>query len=352
MREDAGGGVNKAPSTGGETRSLRDGYGRLIDYLRVSVTDRCNSRCLYCMPREGVTFLEPGRILSYEQILLLADIFLGLGIRKIRITGGEPLIRKNILFLIEELGKKEALAELVLTTNGIRLAEHARALKRLGVRRVNVSLDTLERETFIRITGQDALNRVLEGVDAALDAGLQVKLNTVAMRGVNEGELPGFVAFALERGVPVRFIELMPQRYNRSFAGELFLPAREIIGRIGAVFSLGVLETGCGDAESGLYEARGKVDGVGAAGPGRSTTVGMISPMSEPFCRQCNRVRLMADGTLKTCLFGEEGPNLKDLLEGGATDERIEEAVLSAVRAKPRSLRSGAGDTVMHRTGG
>jgi cyclic pyranopterin phosphate synthase len=364
-----------------ETRkpgTLRDGYGRVIDYLRVSVTDRCNSRCFYCMPREGVPFIPASRILRYEEILLIADVFLRLGIRKIRITGGEPLVRKNVLFLLAELRKKRDLRELVLTTNGMALGEHARALKRAGVARVNVSLDTLNRDTFRSVTGQDGLVRVLDGIDAARDARLPVKLNVVAMRGVNDREFPDFVAFGIARGLAVRFIELMPQRYNSGFARELFVSTGEILGALEREFRLSPIEAGEGDAASGFYEVsklevpdrEGSGIGSGSAAgpgvlnpktdqstdsikPGRSTVVGMISPLSEPFCRRCNRVRIMADGTLKTCLFGEGGPNLKEMLRGGASGAEIEAAIIEAVHAKPESLHTGSHrDTAMHMTGG
>jgi cyclic pyranopterin phosphate synthase len=336
---------------------LSDGCGRVIDYLRVSVTDRCNSRCLYCMPKEGVPFLPPSRILRYEEILLLADVFLGLGIKKIRITGGEPLIRKNVLFLLEELGKKRGLRELVLTTNGLTLGEHALALKRAGVKRVNVSLDTLRRETFRSITGQDGLEQVLAGIREARNAGLDVKINVVVMRGINDGEFRDFVAFGIGRGIPVRFIELMPQRYNGGFARELFVPTREILESIGGAYIIEPLGTDEGDAASGFYEVRERgsepVPASGSGRPGRSTVVGMISPLSEPFCSRCNRVRLMADGTLKACLFGEGGPNLKELIRTGSSKEEIEAAIFEAIRVKPESLRYGSAcDTVMHMTGG
>jgi cyclic pyranopterin phosphate synthase len=345
---------------------LRDGCGRVIDYLRVSVTDRCDSRCFYCMPREGVPFLPPDRILRYEEILFLADVFLGLGIRKIRVTGGEPLVRKNVLFLLGELGRKRGLEELVLTTNGLALGEHAEALARAGVARVNVSLDTLDRENFRSITGRDGLARVLAGIDAAREAGLPVKINVVAMRGVNDGEFRDFVAFGIERGFTVRFIELMPQRYNRHCARELFVSTGKILESLGGAYRIEPLGTDEGDAASGFYRATEPgADTVpggpgpdadrasGSVKPGRSTVVGMISPLSEPFCRQCNRVRLTADGTLKTCLFGEGGPNLKEMLNSGASREEIETAVFEAVRVKPESLRSGSPrDTAMHMTGG
>jgi cyclic pyranopterin phosphate synthase len=335
---------------------LRDGFDRVIDYLRVSVTDRCNSRCFYCMPAEGVPFIPPDRILRYEEILLLADVFLGLGVKKIRITGGEPLVRRNILFLLGELGRKKGLRELVLTTNGLALGEHAGALKRAGVARVNVSLDTLKGETFRSITGRDGLGRVLSGIDAARDAGLGVKINVVVMKGVNDGEVRDFVAFGIEKGLAVRFIELMPQRYNRGFARELFVSTGKIRESLEAGYRLKPLGTDAGDAASGLYEATELRPGPASAGVRcvhRGTMVGMISPLSDPFCRRCNRVRLTADGTLKSCLFGERGPNLKKLVEEGACRQEIEAAVLEVVRTKPENLRCGSPcDNAMHATGG
>jgi cyclic pyranopterin phosphate synthase len=221
------------------------------------------------------------------------------------------------------------------------------------VARVNVSLDTLRAATFREITGRDGLGRVLSGIRAAREAGLGVKINVVAMRGVNDGEFRDFVAFGIENGFAVRFIELMPQRYNSGFARELFVSAGEIRDALVGAFRLDPRDVEGGDAASGFYKATERTGGRRGENPGRSAVVGMISPLSDPFCRRCNRVRLTADGTLKSCLFGEGGPNLRELLETGAPTEEIETAILGVVRTKPKSLRHGSPcGNVMHATGG
>jgi cyclic pyranopterin phosphate synthase len=322
---------------------LVDSFGRTIDYLRISVTDRCNLRCLYCMPRARVRFLDHKKLLRYEEILRLATLLVGLGVRKVRITGGEPLIRRNILMLFEKLAALDGLEELSLTTNGLLLGDFAERLPMAGIGRVNVSLDTLRADTFRDLTGSDQLQHVIDGVRAARQAGLRVKLNVVAMKGVNDDEYADFLAFAVGHGCDIRFIEVMPQMYNEPFAEDLYISGSDIRRSLRGRYTLGSPITGSGAVKERLY----RVSGYGVK-------VGFISPISDPFCSTCNRLRLMSDGELKTCLFGEPGVNLRDLLRRGSTDSDLRDAVLETVRRKPEKHQIGCDDIhlVMHRTGG
>lgn len=322
---------------------LKDNEGRIIDYLRISVTDRCNFRCFYCMPQDRVPFFPSNDILRYEEIIYIADIFIEMGIRKIRITGGEPLIRRNILFLFEELGKLKNLSELTLTTNGTGLLEYAGGLKQAGVRRVNVSLDSLNRETYKRITGVDDFERVIQGIDVSKDLGLKLKLNVVAMKGINSDEFPDFVKFAVEKEVDIRFIEVMPQVYNNHIAEDIYMPSKVIQEKIEEVYRLEPMPASGPSSTAAVY----RVEGSGSA-------VGLISPLSHSFCSQCNKVRLMPDGCLKTCLFGREGINLKILLKKGMEKKEIKKEIVKEVRKKPQKyyLKKGKVNLVMHRVGG
>jgi len=298
-----------------ESRALKDNYNRAIDYLRISVTDRCNLRCIYCMPEEGVKYIPCSKILRYEEIVRLSDIFIEMGIRKIRITGGEPLLRENILFLIGELGKK----------------------------RVNVSLDSLNRETFRAVTRHDGLGEVLRGVEEARQAGLLLKINVVAMRGINDEEFLDFVQFGLQRNLPLRFIEVMPQFYSEAVVQKRFIGAEDILERIRKKHRVTPLESRVPGSVERLY----RIDKT-------DFQFGIIGAITEPFCSRCNRVRLMANGIVKTCLFGPEGPNLKTMLLEGATENDIKKAIRAVIMEKPEkhSLDESSGDLVMHKVGG
>jgi cyclic pyranopterin phosphate synthase len=322
---------------------LQDGFGRRVDYLRISVTDRCNLRCFYCMPKGGVPFLPSSQILRYEEILKLADLFLELGVKKIRITGGEPLVRKNILFLLQELGKRKSLEELVLTTNGTKLHELAYGLLEAGVKRVNVSLDTLIPFTFLKITGIDLHGRVMRGISEAASLGLKIKVNVVAMRGVNDQELQDFVRYGIDKEVDICFIEIMPHAYNSGVARDLFIPRREIFKRIKAIFPL---------FKTGEAHRRLTADVYGVKGS--EITLGFISALSHPFCERCNRVRLTPDGRLKTCLFGEKDLDLRALIQSQTEEDLIKKEICLAVRAKPakHNLKDEWGNLAMHRVGG
>jgi len=321
---------------------MKDGCGRTIDYLRLSVTDRCNLRCTYCMPEEGVGYIPCEKVLRYEEIVRLSDIFIDMGIRKIRITGGEPLLRKNILFLLGELGKRR-LGELVLTTNGVLLSGFARGLVESGIRRVNVSLDSLREKTFRAITGSDGYGEVIEGIEEADRAGLRLKINVVAMRGINDDEFFDFVRFGSERELALRFIEVMPQFYSEAVVRERFISAQGILERIGKKYGVEPLKS----KDPGSVERLYRIEGTGYS-------FGVISAISDPFCSRCNRVRLMANGVVKTCLFGPEGPNLKRMLMDGASSEEIERTIRDVVMQKPEGhcLDDSTGHLEMHRVGG
>jgi cyclic pyranopterin phosphate synthase len=308
---------------------LVDSYNRVIDYLRISVTDRCSMRCLYCKPRDGVPLLPHGELLRYEEIYRLAGLFVRLGIRKIRITGGEPFERRDLLQLIEKLTALQGLQEVGLTTNGLLLRDFCRGLLDAGIRRVNVSIDTLRPAKFAELTGKDNLSQVIDSIKASRQAGLEIKLNMVAMKGINDTEYTDFLSFALEHGCDIRFIELMPQMYN-----EHSLQKRH------RLISLNQDE---GAVKERLYQPEGF-----------KIRIGFISPISDPFCSTCNRLRLMPEGTLKTCLYSDRGANLKEKLRKGASDSELEGVITDMVKHKPERHQMGCGDAnlVMHRTGG
>ena len=305
---------------------LNDAFGRQIDYLRVSVTDRCNLRCLYCSSKDQFAWLPPEEILTYEELLRVIRIGLRLGIRKIRLTGGEPLVRKGLLDFIARVSRLEGLKDLSLTTNGILLAEMAGALKEAGLRRVNISLDTLRPERYARLCGRPYLEKVLQGIEAALEAGLHpVKINTVVMKGQNDDELEDLARLTLKAPLEVRFIEFMPVGEGAPWQKEAFLSAREIKERL---LSLGDLKpassVGAGPAKTYAF-------------PGAPGKIGFITAMSEHFCERCNRLRLTPEGKLRPCLFSDQEFDLKPLLRSHAGDEALAEAFFSALALKPAS---------------
>lgn len=311
------------------SRGPRDRFLRTINYLRVSVTDRCNLRCTYCMPEEGVAPLDHGDILSYEEILRVARAAVGLGIGKIRVTGGEPLVRRGIVGFVRRVAAIPGVWDLSLTTNGLLLAEMAADLKAAGLRRVNVSLDTLRPEVFERVTRRKGLDRVLAGLAEARRVGLTpVKVNVVAMRGVNEGEILDFAEFAREGGYEVRFIEFMPAN-GETWAEERLLTAAQILETLRSRYPLESVpsEQGTGPSRAFLLPGGGRV--------------GVISPLSDHFCGSCNRLRLTAEGRLRSCLFSDEETDVRELLRAGADDEALTEAILEAVQGKPQGHALG-----------
>lgn len=303
---------------------LIDTFGRLHDNLRISVTDRCNIRCFYCMPEEGIAFQPREDILSFEEIARFARVAANLGVTKLRITGGEPLVRKNLPELVEMLANIDGIEDIAITTNGVLLRNLARPLRDAGLRRLNVHLDTLDRERYIKITRRDDFHRVLDGIDAALEAGLPVKLNAVAVKGLVEDDIVPLALFGREHGIEVRYIEFMP------------LDAQGIWDRAGVLTAdeiLEILAEGIGplDAVSGHDSRAPATEYVFRDGIGR---VGFIASISKPFCKNCNRIRLTADGHLRYCLFAIEETDVKRLLRGTFTDDDIEAAIRRTVAEK------------------
>ncbi len=325
---------------------LLDSYRRTHDYLRISVTERCNLRCTYCMPESGVDLVPKQSLLTFSEISALAEIFIQLGIRKIRITGGEPLVRPHIEVLCFELAGITGLQELALSTNGLLLEEKLPALFHAGVRQLNISLNTLRPDRFEKITRRNTFDKVMSAIRAAVqfqsdtNTGFDsIKINAVAMRDVNDDELTDFVRFGEELtmlaksldwnsaiappAVEVRFIEFMPFR-NNGWNDNTCFPYSEMREKLEAEFSLEKI-----------------TDQIGMRGPATrflvletGTTIGFITSMSDQFCGDCNRLRLTADGMLRTCLFGDDNVNLRDLLRSGASQDRIESAIHTALASK------------------
>jgi GTP 3',8-cyclase len=328
---------------------LVDGHARRVRDLRISITDRCNFRCTYCMPVEGMEWLPRDQLLTYEEIARIARVCVEhFGFESIRLTGGEPLIRAHIVRLVELLAPLGV--DLALTTNGVKLPELAHDLAAAGLQRVNVSLDSLKRDVFLGLTRRDELDRVLAGIDAALDAGMRpVKVNCVVMRGVNDDEIVDLAAFGRAKGVGMRFIEFMPLDADEAWSEAKVVPAREILERIDAVFPLASdpstevdVETSGGHVEpAARYEYR---DGQG--------DVGVIASVTEPFCDNCDRIRLTAEGKLRTCLFALDETDLRVLLRGDAglddseLDDRLSEALVTAVGNKWAGHRIGQVDFI------
>jgi len=308
---------------------ILDSFGRSINYLRISITDRCNLRCIYCMPPEGVPQMSHSEILSYEEVRTVVRATAELGINRIRLTGGEPLVRAELPKLIKMLSQVEGIQELSLTTNGILLKNHALELKQAGLSRVNVSLDTLKADKFRYITRLGDLKGVLEGIEAAREAGFHpVKINTVVMRGINDDETLDFARMTYREGWHVRFIELMP------FKGVAeFVPSVELRQHISLLGKLEPRESITGNGPAMYYRL------AGAKG-----TIGFISPLTEiPFCSRCNRIRLTPDGRLRPCLLGEDEIDLKVPLRNNASTEELKRLILKAVASKPEHHHLGGG---------
>ena len=307
--------------TGSGAVDLVDPFGRTVRDLRISVTDRCNFRCQYCMPAEGMTWLPREDLLSFEEIERFAKLCVDhFGFDGIRLTGGEPLVRAHLPKLVEKLAGLGV--DVAMTTNGATLRMHARALADAGLSRINISLDSLQRERFLELTRRDELDRVLDGIDAAIDAGLQpVKLNAVMMRGINDDEVVDFARFGRERGVSVRFIEFMPLDADGAWSDSVVVPADEIVESVNEAFPLEPVLRGNEPAERYRY-----LDGQGE--------IGVIASVTKPFCGNCDRVRLTAEGQFRTCLFAVDEFDMRDLLRSGATDDELAAAIEQAVGTK------------------
>ncbi len=303
---------------------LIDGHGRLIGDLRVSVTDRCNFRCQYCMPAEGLPWLERAEILTFEEITRLVGLFADMNVHDVRLTGGEPLVRKQFPRLVQMLAGIEAVHDLSVTTNGFMLERDAEALVRAGINRFNVSVDSLQRDQFFELTRRDALPQVLRGLEhlATFPEAHPIKINAVAIRGFTEDEAIPFAEMARRTPYEVRFIEFMPLDADHAWTEDQVLTGDEIREAISAVYPL--------EAQPREPHATARVYNF-ADGRGK---VGFINPVSEPFCADCNRVRLTADGRLRTCLFSLNETDLRGPMRDGADDRELEQIIRDAVWLK------------------
>ena len=304
---------------------LIDTFGRLHTDLRISVTDRCNIRCFYCMPNENIVFKPREELLTFEEIERFVRVVARLGVSKLRLTGGEPLVRRNLDQLIARLVRVPGIEDIALTTNGILLAEQAAALRAAGLKRLNISLDALDAQMFRQIARRDGLDQVLAGIAAAQHVGFEkIKLNAVAIRGLTESQIVPLGRFARERGLELRFIEFMPLDAEQHWTNEQVLSGAAILRR--------------------LAEAFGKLEPIAPAHPGQPASdyrfadgggvVGFINPVSQPFCESCNRLRIRADGQVRNCLFSQEEWDARALLRGEAGDDALEQLVRKCVTAK------------------
>ncbi len=302
---------------------LMDRFDRVIDYIRISVTDRCNLRCRYCVDGQ-LPFIAHEEILRYEEIIRFVRICAGLKVNKIRITGGEPLARRGIPFLIKEINAIPGIEDIGLTTNGVLLGDQITALKEAGLKRVNISLDTMKKDRFAYITGVDAFDAVLKSIKMSVKAGLSpVKINTVIIQGFNEDEILSFAKLAKTRNVEVRFIEFMPFGDFALWQDSKIITSQEIEDLIRTKYTL--------EPSSNTHNGPARMFDI-KGGIGR---IGFISPVSTHICNRCNRIRLTAQGTIRPCLFSDEEYDVKTMLRGGASDEEIRDFVREVVKAKP-----------------
>jgi cyclic pyranopterin phosphate synthase len=329
--------------------SLTDSFGRAVTYLRLSVTDRCDLRCVYCMA-ETMSFLPKAQVLSLDELDQLASAFIGLGVRKLRLTGGEPLVRKGIMTLVERLSRhlsNGALEELTLTTNGTRLADYAADLARLGVRRINVSLDTLKPDLFAKLTRGGDLAKVLAGIEAARAAGLAVKINAVALKHDNAAEIPDLIGWAHRLGMDLTLIETMPLGDTGEDRTDQYLSLAQVRLELESFWTLTDLPLATGGPARYVQIAE------------TGGRLGLITPLSHNFCESCNRVRLTCTGVLHTCLGREDAADLRAVLRNGAGPGALVEAIRLAVDAKPQGhdfhIERGSGPALarhMSTTGG
>jgi len=325
---------------------LQDKNHRIINYLRLSVTDRCNLRCIYCMPEEGIRFMPHSEILTYEEMLHLVRLCVQRGIRKVRVTGGEPLVRKGFAGFLERLCRIEGLEEVALTTNGVLLKRYAGDIRKCGICRINVSLDSLRPERFFQITGRDCFQQVWEGIEEAERVGFDpIKINVVAMKGMNDDEILDFADLARKRPYHIRFIELMPVGQN-GWNPETFISTDEIYRQLLSLGNLAPVHSHPYDGPAKRF----KMDGSRGE-------IGLIGALSHHFCSACNRLRLTAEGNLRGCLFSDEETDLKTPLREGQGDEAILKLIEWTIQNKPKDhglLTQGPRKCVreMHSIGG
>ncbi|MEW6730534.1 MAG: GTP 3',8-cyclase MoaA [Acidobacteriota bacterium] len=316
---------------------LTDSYGRVIRDLRISITDRCNFRCIYCMPAEGVIWKDKSEILSYEELLLLAEVFVSLGVNKLRVTGGEPLLRRGVVKFIKALAAIPGLQDLAMTTNAYFLPEFAEPLAKAGLKRISISLDSLRPQSFEFLTKINALDRVLAGIAAARQFNLTpIKVNMVVMRGINDDEVVDFAAFAREHSLIARYIEYMPLDGPGEWQREKVVSGREIYEKIQARFPLVPLVA---NHLSETAQRYGFADGTAGE-------VGIIAPVTQPFCGACSRIRLTADGQIRTCLFSLNEHNLRELIRSGADRHDLVSFIRRTILKKEASHRINEVDFV------
>lgn len=304
---------------------LLDPYKRKINYLRISVTDRCNLRCCYCMPEEGIALTPHGEVLTYEEILRIVRVFASEGISKVRLTGGEPLIRKGIADFISRLSQIEEIKDMSLTTNGILLKELAQDLKQAGLKRINISLDSLRKERFCQITRKDGFEHVWAGIEEAMKVGFSpIKINMVAIQGLNDEEIESFALLTLHFPLTVRYIEYMPSGNGEQWKESDILSIPQIKSRLENVGRLIPIPSDRWDGPARRFRIDGAIG-----------EIGLIGPVSSHFCSDCNRLRLTPDGKIRTCLFSDEEIDVKDLLRKGGSDRDLKERLLLALMAKP-----------------
>jgi GTP 3',8-cyclase len=302
---------------------LIDNHKRRIDYLRLSITDRCNLRCVYCMPQDGMPKLNHHDILTYEEIMRLVRLVSLTGVNKVRITGGEPLVRKNVVHLCRQISALQQISSLSITTNGVLLQDYAELLLAAGIKRINVSLDTLKPEKFALITRKNCFQQVWQGIKTALALGFEpIKLNVVVMKGLNDDEIEALGRLTYAHPFHVRFIEFMP--FQADDRGSSFVSSDEILQRLSKVAPLAPVKIENSNGPARHYNF-----------PGAPGKIGIISPISHHFCPTCNRLRVTADGKLRTCLFSQEETDLRELLRGGASDADLVAVIRRAIAQKP-----------------
>ncbi len=322
-----------------------DKHSRRINYLRISVTDLCNLRCVYCMPPHGTKLLDREEILSFEEILTTVKHGVSLGVNKIRLTGGEPLVRKGITSLIKHIAGIDGIDDVAVTTNGVFLREFAMALKASGLSRLNISLDTLRSDRFYDVTRGGELKDVLDGIEKILEVGFTgTKVNVVVMRGKNDDEIHDFVRYILERDIELRFIELMASGWKNMVEEERFVPTSEIMQKVKEVGELIPVKQRIGGGPATIYKIKGALG-----------SIGFISAVSNPFCNTCNRLRLTSDGRLRSCLLSGGEVDVKDILRTNLSkaelSKMLTDAFMEVTIMKP-TIHSGKSNAVMHQIGG
>ncbi|CAK8716386.1 MAG: cyclic pyranopterin monophosphate synthase subunit MoaA [Candidatus Electronema aureum] len=314
-----------------ENSVLTDLFDRTISYLRLSLTDRCNLKCLYCVPEEGgLPKLEQEDLLSYEELLRVVRAAVSMGMTKLRLTGGEPLVRRNVMDFVNQLAAIKQLRDIRITTNGVLLSRYAEDLRAAGISKINISLDSLQPERFARITGADCFAQVWQGIEKARSVGFApVKLNMVVMRGVNDDELADFARLSRDTELHVRFIEFMPIGASSRWSKDTYVSSDEIKARLYDLGELIPVHRSETDGPASMFR-------LGAEAKGK---LGFISPLSHHFCDRCNRLRLTSEGMLRACLLHDAETDLRAVLRRGCTDEEIRETLLAAVRSKPQGHR-------------